>query len=199
MQTHTRHQACLGGRPEVWSSDDCETARSQANAFARPRGVRSPTPDEAWTARTPIAPDERAAFRAPVTRYERATRVERGLAPDAALAPASRLRSGASRSGVRLSRTAFCPSGGGRFLSHFSLVLAQESRSGYTHTRTDPRPVSLTQTLRRCMIRVRPTAWGLEVHGAGQQHRRNRNGVHSSLGGHPRGKSHRMETARVWN
>lgn len=81
METRTRARAARRGWSE-WSADDCETARALANATARPWGFHRPTPDQAWAARTPITPDERAQFRARVARYALETRIDRGLALD---------------------------------------------------------------------------------------------------------------------
>ena len=81
MAARTRCLAARRGTGE-WSADDCETARSLANAFVRPRGLHGLTPDEAWAARSPITPDERARFRMLVAQCERETRLDRGLPLD---------------------------------------------------------------------------------------------------------------------
>jgi transposase InsO family protein len=46
----------------LWTSDDLEAARRQANELHRPWGHRGPTRSELWAARSPITADERAAF-----------------------------------------------------------------------------------------------------------------------------------------
>jgi transposase InsO family protein len=46
----------------LWTSDDLEAARRQANEWHRPWGHRGPTRSGVWAARSPITADERAAF-----------------------------------------------------------------------------------------------------------------------------------------
>jgi hypothetical protein len=66
MKTRTHHQAARAGRPGVWTSDDVEAARLQANETARPWGYRGPTPAEMWAQRRPLFDAERRVFAATV-------------------------------------------------------------------------------------------------------------------------------------
>jgi transposase InsO family protein len=78
MKTRTHHQAARRGCPGEWTCDDAEAARLQANETARPWGHTAPTPEEAWTARQSIQPEERAAFVAEVFELEKEVRGEQG-------------------------------------------------------------------------------------------------------------------------
>jgi hypothetical protein len=49
------------GHSGDWTWDDAAAARLQANATARPRGLRGPSPDELGATRSPIASREREA------------------------------------------------------------------------------------------------------------------------------------------
>jgi hypothetical protein len=84
MKTRTHHQAARGARPGVWTCDDTEAARLEANTTARPWGYRGPTPTEVWAQRRPVTPAERAAFGRRMERLERAERLQRGLGPEVA-------------------------------------------------------------------------------------------------------------------
>ena len=68
LKTRTEQHATRHGRPSEWTWDDAEAARWEANATARPHGCTGPTPEECWTARTPIAAEERTLFQATVER-----------------------------------------------------------------------------------------------------------------------------------
>ena len=87
MKARTHQRAALAGRPGEWTCDDAEAARLEANQTALPWGSRGPTPDEAWQARRPIAPGERAAFAETARRLEREARQEQGCPPDGPLVP----------------------------------------------------------------------------------------------------------------
>jgi transposase InsO family protein len=78
MKARTHHEAAARGRPGEWTCDDAEAARRQANETARPHGLRGPTPEEAWHARAPLPPEERAAFVALAARLEAEARREQG-------------------------------------------------------------------------------------------------------------------------
>jgi transposase InsO family protein len=69
LKTRIEVHATRLGRPGVWTWDDVEAARSEANATARPRGLSEPTPDEAWAARAPVSDVERGNFQARVACY----------------------------------------------------------------------------------------------------------------------------------
>jgi transposase InsO family protein len=54
------------GRSDCWTMDGVEMARREANAQARPWGRNGASPEERWNNRTPISPEQRAAFGATV-------------------------------------------------------------------------------------------------------------------------------------
>src|SRR5262249_9794109 len=62
LTTRTEHAAARRGCPDDWTRDDAELARWEANATARPRGRNGPSPEELWTARPAVRPEERQAF-----------------------------------------------------------------------------------------------------------------------------------------
>lgn len=62
LTTRTEQAAARRGYPDAWTWDDAELARLEANATARPRGISGPSPNELWSARTLITPQERDAF-----------------------------------------------------------------------------------------------------------------------------------------
>jgi transposase len=61
----------------VWSSDDVEAARLQANATLRPWGPAGPTPEEAWSRRPIIISDQRQALWRRVRALYESIRVDR--------------------------------------------------------------------------------------------------------------------------
>jgi hypothetical protein len=71
-------QATRAGRPGLWTWDDVEAARLEANATARPRGETGPTPDELWSRRRPTTEAQRRSFVATVAAEQR------GSAPEVA-------------------------------------------------------------------------------------------------------------------
>lgn len=70
MKTRTHHEAARRGVPGLWSSDDTEAARLQANETALPWGEAGPTPDRVWRQRREIRTRQRTAFAAAVGRLE---------------------------------------------------------------------------------------------------------------------------------
>jgi transposase InsO family protein len=60
------------GHPGVWTCDDLEAARWEANATARLRGVNGPSPDETWASRELIGAAERQQFQKAVACYREA-------------------------------------------------------------------------------------------------------------------------------
>jgi len=62
LTMRTENAAARRGCPDAWTYDDVELARCEANATARPCGMNGPCPDEMWTARTAIPPEERRSF-----------------------------------------------------------------------------------------------------------------------------------------
>lgn len=69
LKDRTECRAGRAGHPGQWTWDDVATARLEANATARPRGLDQPTPDERWQRRGLVTTGERAAFQANVQRY----------------------------------------------------------------------------------------------------------------------------------
>jgi transposase InsO family protein len=67
-KVRAEHQAARHGRPGQWSCDDVEAARLEANATARLRGRSGPSPDECWSARTPLTYQHRQRFQDTVAR-----------------------------------------------------------------------------------------------------------------------------------
>ena len=62
LKARTAAHAARHGRPGCWTWDDVAAAQLEANATARPRGLRGPTPDEAWAARASIPTGDRVSF-----------------------------------------------------------------------------------------------------------------------------------------
>ncbi len=62
LTTRTEQAATRRGRSGEWTDDDAALARLEANATSRPHGLNGPSPDELWSARTPIPSRERDAF-----------------------------------------------------------------------------------------------------------------------------------------
>lgn len=81
LKTRAHHESARNDRPGLWTCDDVEAARQQANQTARPWGWNHPTPDGAWTGRRPITEAQREELAAAVARYEDETRIERGYLP----------------------------------------------------------------------------------------------------------------------
>jgi transposase InsO family protein len=69
----TRHE-----RPGQWTWDDVEAARLEANATARPRGPRGPTPDALWAGRRHITQEERHSLQTSVDRQRTEVRARDG-------------------------------------------------------------------------------------------------------------------------
>lgn len=72
-------------RPAGPTLDDAAHARELANELARPEGWRGPTARELWEQRSPILPDERAAFLATLQQRRADVRRQWNFSPDAAL------------------------------------------------------------------------------------------------------------------
>lgn len=62
LKDRTDARAARSGRAGEWTWDDAAAACAEANALSRPRGPSGPSPDDLWSARRPIMPEERAAF-----------------------------------------------------------------------------------------------------------------------------------------
>lgn len=63
LKTRALHIASAAGRFGMWTCDDVENARLEANSQARPHGENGATPDELWETRTPISDAQRDEFR----------------------------------------------------------------------------------------------------------------------------------------
>ncbi|MGN6370268.1 MAG: integrase catalytic domain-containing protein [Phycisphaerae bacterium] len=81
LKTRLFHLAQLHGRIDSPTSDDLEAARLQANACSRPFGDHGPSPDQAWTARTPTTPIERNLFFRSLERHRTALQSAHGMHP----------------------------------------------------------------------------------------------------------------------
>jgi transposase InsO family protein len=101
MKTRTHHQAARRGCAGLWSSDDAEAARLQANETARPWGLDGPTPQECFDGRTPIASKDRDTFQTRMRQEERQARGEQGYPVEGQLDDSAQ----ASVDRIALSRT----------------------------------------------------------------------------------------------
>jgi transposase InsO family protein len=72
------HSECAG-HPGLWTSDDVEAARIEANTTARPRRLHGKTPDEVWQARRPLTLHERDCFQATAQQFRTEATIEKGL------------------------------------------------------------------------------------------------------------------------
>jgi transposase InsO family protein len=86
LKERTQVQSARQGRPGEWAMADVWVAREQANALGRPRGVRGPTPEQAWQERLACRALERQCFAATLEELRGEERQSRGLAADAVLA-----------------------------------------------------------------------------------------------------------------
>jgi transposase InsO family protein len=59
LTSRTEQHASRRGYPGIWTRDDVEAARLEANACSRPRGPLGPSPERLWQERSPLADDER--------------------------------------------------------------------------------------------------------------------------------------------
>ncbi len=80
-----KSEAARHDRPGLWTSDDVEAARCQANQTARPWGWLGPTPEEVFEKRVPISDAERRMFLASYEAYATSERQARGFDPHAEL------------------------------------------------------------------------------------------------------------------
>jgi transposase InsO family protein len=85
LKARTKYQAYRNGHLGAWTSADLHGARESANAVARPRGGRGPTPAQAWESRRPATWAERAALAALVHQGEEEIRRQEGIAVEASL------------------------------------------------------------------------------------------------------------------
>jgi putative transposase len=83
LKTRAEMHASRMGRPGQWTFDDVAAALHEANVTARPHGPSGPSPEQAWSQRTPITAPERSAFQTAVARYRHeADSAQRLRAPD---------------------------------------------------------------------------------------------------------------------
>jgi transposase InsO family protein len=79
MKSRTHIEAARHDRAGLWSADDLEAARLQANETARPQGPRGPTPEQSWGARTPIRDEDRDHFGRELERCRHEIREQAGV------------------------------------------------------------------------------------------------------------------------
>jgi transposase InsO family protein len=75
LKWRTDQQATRAGHPGIWTSDDVEAARQQANS-AYWKGLALPTPADAWAGRTNISRQEWLRFQLEVERQRLEARIE---------------------------------------------------------------------------------------------------------------------------
>lgn len=79
IKTRAHYESARNDRPGLWTCDDIEAARLQANLTSHPRGPLSLTPEQAWLAQRAITDTERKGFRRVYDQYrheERRTRAD---------------------------------------------------------------------------------------------------------------------------
>lgn len=69
LKSRTERHAQRHGHPGYWTTDDVAFAQLEANATARPRGPRGPTPDDLWAQSSPITLPQRTTFTITVERH----------------------------------------------------------------------------------------------------------------------------------
>jgi transposase-like protein len=62
IKSRALHLATAAGRFDIWTCDDIEAARLEANTQGRPFGRFGLTPEQRWSQRTPILPPQRTSF-----------------------------------------------------------------------------------------------------------------------------------------
>ena len=85
IKTRSHHEAARHARPGLWTSNDVEAGRLEANETARPWGPMGPTPQEVWEKRPPITDLERRMFLTSYKAYAWAERERQGVDPNAVL------------------------------------------------------------------------------------------------------------------
>ncbi len=86
LKRRTERQAEQAGHPEMWTSENVEAARQEANATPRRKRLHGQIPTAVWAARVPLTATEREAFLATVARGRVEARNELGLPPSDVLA-----------------------------------------------------------------------------------------------------------------
>ncbi len=78
LKTRTQASAARHGHPGLWTWDDIEAARLEANATARSPANGAATPEQVWQERPPLTSEERNHFRTEVNRQRQAVDVQGG-------------------------------------------------------------------------------------------------------------------------
>ena len=71
LKDRTEGWAARAGRAGSWTWDDAAGACAEANTLSRPRSASGASPDELWSTRKAITPEERAAFGSAVAEARR--------------------------------------------------------------------------------------------------------------------------------
>ena len=79
LKTHAHHRAVFHGRGDVWTADDLEAARMDANFTSRPWGASGHSPLQCWESRAPITAAQRTQFIHTVESVSEEARVDMGL------------------------------------------------------------------------------------------------------------------------
>jgi hypothetical protein len=79
LKTHAHHRAIYSGRGSVWTADDLEAARMDANFNSRPWGESGDSPQNRWNSRLPITAARRAEFIHTVESGSEQARIDMGL------------------------------------------------------------------------------------------------------------------------
>src|SRR5262249_10972437 len=69
MKSRTEEQAERAGHPALWTVEDAERARQEANVFSVSPVDPKLSPQQAWEARQPLLPAEREALTAKVNAF----------------------------------------------------------------------------------------------------------------------------------
>jgi len=85
LKKRIAYQAGQAGRAGLWSRNDAEMARRQANEVMRPWEAHGPSPADVWSNRQAVTSSERASFQASVRRLEQEQREAGGITMDAEL------------------------------------------------------------------------------------------------------------------
>ena len=89
MKVRTHYEAARNGRAGIWTSEDLEAARRQANEYHHPLGHKQFTPHQLWQSRTQIDYTERHQFHLAVERTHHEQQQKRELDPKEPLTAAA--------------------------------------------------------------------------------------------------------------
>ncbi len=70
MKTRTEESAERAGHPGIWTLEDVERARQEANVFSTSPVDPRRSPQQVWDARVPLEPEERQKQEAEVNRLQ---------------------------------------------------------------------------------------------------------------------------------